>query len=224
MKIELDWCPCIDDQTRIDFAHTIAQDIQNNFVLNKPLTLISLGSGALKQEELIVRLLLKAGYTNITLNLIDPLYTSCMPTSLKKIEQQVTCFEATKDFEMLGDLYNELEKVDDPTEITKIEKAINQLEQKIKIEDYVALCNQQKTLLHQERLSLLQALLPEVAIYCFVTTEEFLQKNPEKCDILIYCDPESREKYSSLQKHDFSSLKKISTKTYVLDAHNVLEK
>lgn len=224
VNVQLDWCACIDEQTRINFAQTILQDIQKHYALDTPLNLVSLGSGALKQEELIVRLLLKAGYTHITLNLIDPLYTSYTPTSLAELEQQVTLFESTPDFEKLGDLYVELEGLDDPAAIKKIEQAIDQLEQKIKIEEYIALCNQQKTLLHQERLALLQALLPEVAIYCFVTTKEFLQKNPEKCDILIYCDPESREKYSSLQKNDFYVLKKISTKTYVLDTHKVLEK
>jgi hypothetical protein len=218
MITRLDWCPCIDDQTRIDFAHTIVQDICQHYTLNSSLTLVSLGSGALKQEELITSLLIKSGYTHITLNLIDTLYTQSTLSSLADLDTRVSFFESTQDFEKLGDLYVSLEHTDNPEDVKKIETKIEQLEQKIKINEYVALCDQQAALLHPERLQLLQKLLPGVIIHTFTNVQEYLPTCiGGAAIILLYIDPDNRPECAQAQKQDFAKLSAHAQHVYKLD-------
>jgi|GEM_PF-6226464 len=219
--VELDWCPCIDDQTRIDFAQATVRDIQKQYSTSEPLTIISLGSGALKQEELIARLLLDAGYTTLTLVLIDILYTQQKLPSLKELEVQTAVFEVMPEFEKIGDLYIELEYTDDHEVIKNIEQEIAVLEKKIEIQQYITLCDQQAAFLHPERLALLTSSLalhaPQATIHiqAFASVDDYLKKNPtlQNCCIL-FVDADTRNEYKEKQVADLQKLSRLPAKMY----------
>lgn len=222
VQVTLDWCSCIDDKTRIDFAHQITNDIAQKYNSSEPITLISLGSGALKQEELITKLLLDQQFTHVTLVLIDSLYTYSSIKTVQDIEQEIQLFESTGGFEKLGDLYLSLEKTDDPVAIKNTEAAIELLEKEIEIEQYIKLCDQQTTLLHSHRIALLNQLLTahapnaSIVIQSFNSVAEYLKESiPQNC-VILFIDADTRTHQAKKQREDFEMLRKLPALVYQL--------
>ncbi len=74
-QYDLNWCTCYKPSERIFFIIQLVLDIKKQFP-NKSTKLIytSLGSGGLLQDYLTLQELVRAGYNNITINIIDLSY------------------------------------------------------------------------------------------------------------------------------------------------------
>ncbi len=69
-------CTKIDIAERAAINAAILAHILENFEPTERITLTSFGSGSLLQEFLLVKTLVMLGYTNLNINLIDPIYDS----------------------------------------------------------------------------------------------------------------------------------------------------
>lgn len=79
-SVELAWCTCISETDRLRFVNNVTARVeakfpQSMFSEQRPLVYTSLASGGLLQDFKIIEKLLKDGYKNIIVNVIDFLYS-----------------------------------------------------------------------------------------------------------------------------------------------------
>lgn len=79
----LEWCPCIHPDKRVNLAYQMILEIKKQHPDRRQLlTYISLGSGDLLQDFIAIEALIKLGYCNLDINLIDLNYRHVIHISL----------------------------------------------------------------------------------------------------------------------------------------------